>query len=182
MDKYEKQAEDFCKKHDVKITKTFNYYGPYFEEETTKRDIWTITIERHGKTPFTFNFGNSIMESNLQGKRDFLRSYGIFTKKLLDLKWPAKRRMYGEWNGFTYQELAETFNWPPSQKHIEPSDYSILATLTKYDPESFEFFCSEYGYSEDGITAERTYRAVQKEWREVKRMFGDCIEELNEIN
>lgn len=64
----------------------------------------------------------------------------------------------------------------------KPTDYDILACLTKYDPGFFEDFCSEYGYNEDSRTAERTFLAVIKEWKETSRMFGDLLEELQEIN
>lgn len=62
-----------------------------------------------------------------------------------------------------------------------PSFYDILATLTKYDPESFEFFCSNYGYSTDSIKALKTYKAVKREFNGVNRLFSDILEELQEI-
>ncbi len=62
-----------------------------------------------------------------------------------------------------------------------PSMYDILACLTKYDPESFKFFCSEYGYNEDSIKALKTYKAVQREFKGVNRLFADVLEQLQEI-
>ena len=63
----------------------------------------------------------------------------------------------------------------------EPTAYDILACLTKYDPGTFEDFSSDYGYDEDSRKAESTYKAVCKEWRNVERVFGDCLDELREI-
>ena len=63
----------------------------------------------------------------------------------------------------------------------EPTMYDVLACLTKYDPGTFENFCSDYGYDTDSRSAERTYKAVCKEWQAVERLFGDIIEELQEI-
>ena len=64
-----------------------------------------------------------------------------------------------------------------------PSEYSILACLTKYDPESFENFCNEFGYDKYSRTAERTYNAVVKEWQNVCMIWTDDeTEELREIN
>lgn len=63
----------------------------------------------------------------------------------------------------------------------KPSMYDVLACLTKYDPESFENFCSAYGYDTDSRRAEKTYRAVVKEYEAVERLFGDILEELREI-
>jgi hypothetical protein len=62
-----------------------------------------------------------------------------------------------------------------------PTLYSILTCLTKSDPEDFETFCGEFGYSTDSRKALDTYMAVQKEWVEVRGLFGDCLEELMEI-
>lgn len=63
----------------------------------------------------------------------------------------------------------------------EPTMYDVLACLNKYDVGSFEDFCGEFGYSEDSRTAERTYKAVCKEYDAVERLFGDIIDELHEI-
>lgn len=81
-------------------------------------------------------------------------------------------------NGKTY-----TFNFGQSiaQGCEEPTLYDILACLQKYDVGSFEDFCSEFGYNEDSRTAERTYKAVCKEFKAVDRLFNDVIEELQEI-
>lgn len=68
-----------------------------------------------------------------------------------------------------------------SKKGEEPNPYDVLACLTKYDPDTFENFCSEFGYDTDSRTAEKTFRAVQKEWGSVQRLFSDVLEELREI-
>lgn len=68
----------------------------------------------------------------------------------------------------------------------EPTMYDVLACLTKYDPYSFEDFCSEYGYEiydrEDKRRYFKIYNSVAKEWKGVDRVLGDVIEELREIN
>lgn len=43
----------------------------------------------------------------------------------------------------------------------------------KYDPGSFENFCSEYGYDTMSDKAEKTYNAVYDEWLNVSRLFND---------
>jgi len=63
----------------------------------------------------------------------------------------------------------------------EPTIYDILTCLQKYDVGSFEDFCGEFGYDTDSRTAERTYKAVCKEFTAVERLFSDIIEELQEI-
>lgn len=63
----------------------------------------------------------------------------------------------------------------------EPTEYDILACLEKYDVGSFEDFCLEFGYDTDSRKAEKTYKAVVKEYNNVMRVFGDVIDELAEI-
>lgn len=56
---------------------------------------------------------------------------------------------------------------------VVPTMYDILTCLTKYDPDSFENFCSEYGYDTMSDKAEKTYNAVYDEWLNVSRLFND---------
>ena len=63
-----------------------------------------------------------------------------------------------------------------------PNEYDVLACLEKYDPGTFEDFCSELGYDEDSRTAERIYIAVIKEYKDLTRIFTEKqMEELSEI-
>lgn len=54
-----------------------------------------------------------------------------------------------------------------------PSAYDVLSCITKSNPETFENFCSVYGYDTDSITALRTYDAVVKEWNLVSYLWTD---------
>ena len=64
-----------------------------------------------------------------------------------------------------------------------PDEYDVLTSLSKFDPGSFENFCSDFGYNTDSRKAERTYKAVKREWEAVKRVFGEgeCLDALREI-
>ncbi len=60
--------------------------------------------------------------------------------------------------------------------------YDVLACLTKYDPGTFENFCSDFGYDTDSRKAEDVYRAVVKEFHSVQKFFAaEEIPELQEI-
>lgn len=60
--------------------------------------------------------------------------------------------------------------------------YNILACLTKYDPGTFENFCSDYGYDVDSRAAEKIYNKVLEEWAGVQKLWTDEeIELLQEI-
>lgn len=76
-----------------------------------------------------------------------------------------------------------TFNFGQSiaAGNTKPAMYDILTCLTKYNPETFENFCSEYGYNTDSINAQKTYKAVKREFNGVNRLFSDILEQLQEI-
>lgn len=67
-------------------------------------------------------------------------------------------------------------------KRIPPTLYDVLSCLTKYNPYTFEDFCSEYGYDIDSRKAYKTFEAVREEWYNVEALFDDVLEELREIN
>ncbi len=65
----------------------------------------------------------------------------------------------------------------------KPRAYDVLACLTKYEPGTFEDFCGEFGYDTDSRRAEKTYKAVMKEWKELTYLYSDKeLEQLAEIN
>lgn len=65
----------------------------------------------------------------------------------------------------------------------QPTAYDVLACMTKYDPGTFENFCSDLGYDEDSRTAEKIYIAVQKEYAQLAKIFTpEQLEEMQEIN
>ena len=69
-----------------------------------------------------------------------------------------------------------------SEGSNEPTLYSVLACLTKYDPETFEDFCENYGYDNDSRKAEKIYKEVVKEFNNMQRLFtSDELELLTII-
>lgn len=110
----------------------------------------------------------------------------------------AKRNRYSVYikNTDTGEVMRVTF-WDSiynREHHLTPTEYDVLACLTKYDPGNYEDFCSEFGYeteteNESGrLTrnpkAYKIWKACCREWEKVKRAFGDgeVLEELREIN
>ena len=62
------------------------------------------------------------------------------------------------------------------------SAYDLLASITKYDPGTFEYFCEAYGYNNDNIRSKKIYNAVCAEWEKVNGFFTDYeLERLREI-
>lgn len=172
MSDYEKQAHDFADKHN--LTMTAQYLGHYprlFDDQATANFL--VTLTRPNRRPMTFEFSASIHDSweyfDENGKYQFKKIPGLPSNLLGKYKpktagrFPAGR--------FTF------FSRIP-----KPSLYSILACLTHYEPGTFENFCGDCGYDEDSRKAFDIYQAVLKEWGQVSALFGDCLEELAEIN
>lgn len=62
----------------------------------------------------------------------------------------------------------------------EPTLYSVLSCLQKYDVGSFEDFCGEFGY-ECTKANERIYKAVVREFENMERLFNEEELELLQI-
>lgn len=69
-----------------------------------------------------------------------------------------------------------------SKKCIAPTAYDVLACLEKHEVGTFDDFCSEFGYDNDSRRAFKTYKAVKREWENIKLLFTtEQIELLQEI-
>lgn len=158
MNEYQKQAKEFCEKTQTVIDVKFLYSGLHFENDKEVRDIYEIMIFRNGqnKKPYIFKFGQSVLYS-----RDYVEKAAL------------QREARGE-------SMASIYKYKKSAVKA-PTEYDILAALTKYDCGTFKDFCSEFGYSDDSIAVQKTYFAVQEEWSNVNRLFNDCLEEIQEI-
>ena len=70
-----------------------------------------------------------------------------------------------------------------SDGKTKPLAYDILSCLQKSEVGSFKDFCGDFGCDEDSIKAEKIYKAVVEEWKNVKILFSDEeIQELQKIN
>lgn len=76
-----------------------------------------------------------------------------------------------------------TFNFGQSIANgsNQPTTYDILACFEKYGYTDFNDFCNHFGYSEDSIKALKTYKAVNREFKAIERIFGDILPQLQEI-
>ena len=163
MNNYEQQAKEFLISTGVDIKTVFKKNDYHFKGDKDKRDIYSVTISK-GSRAFTFDFGQSIAKSRKIRDTKLSHDYSMdgkginCNKRIVDM---AKFRA-----GFPVGHIIEV-------KGSEPTAYDILACLTKYDPNTFEDFCSEFGYSIDSISAMETYKAVKKEWKNVQTIWTD---------
>jgi hypothetical protein len=151
MNDYQKQANDFMAKTGTKFNAELIGHDKYFDDDKYSRDIYKITLERNGKK-YSFHFGQSVANS----------------------KGPEYEKKLNNAQGFMEQVKIK--------KQVKaPSAYDVLSCVTKNDPGTFDDFCSDFGYDTDSRTAEKIYFDVQKEWKEINKMFNDVMDELSEI-
>ena len=69
-----------------------------------------------------------------------------------------------------------------TKEGLKPTEYDILACLSKYEPEeTLNDFMLAYGY-EDEKTAKKIYDEARKEYQGIKELFNDKeLEKLQEI-
>lgn len=177
---YEQQANDFLKSTNTEFSVKFLRNDKYFDDDKESRDIYEVTLMR-GNRSYTFNFGQSLNDSG------FYYTYGI-QKKPIEL---PKHKEYlkdpkkgSELRGYIKTHFQ--FDLMPKDKiHYPepPTAYDVLTCLTKYDPGTFENFCSDYGYDADSREAEKTYKAICDEYKSVCALYSDGeIELLSEIS
>lgn len=177
MSEYEQQAQQFLKDTGAELRIAFHRNGKHFEDDKSTRDIYDITLIR-GNRVYNFYFGQSLNKSiKYQEKHGAKRVYHCDGSSAGSHKY---RYLYPE--KFPKDEKEAKFSEWVIIPREAPTAYDILACLTKYDPGTFEDFCSEFGYDTDSRKADRVYKAVKDEWDNVCKLFSDQeIERLAEI-
>lgn len=173
---YQKQATDFLESAGITFECEFLRHGSmHWDTKGTTRDIYTLVLRRD-RDYIGVEFGNSIVNSGFyytKGKMSvpIERKYLELPKdKIVSM---IKRQDYD----FLNNGKSDVIHYP-----IAPTAYDLLASITKYNPGTFDDFCSEYGYSNDSISAEEAWQAVREEWSDVRSFFTkDELEQLQEI-
>ncbi len=153
---YELQAERFMEKTGTTMTVKLLGNMPHFDDDKESRDVYQVTLKR-GDKKYSFRFGQSIADS----------------KPAID----KAREKFVDYDGSAISSIVAKKKFP----YKAPSAYDVLACVQKYDVGTFEDFCLDFGCDTDSRKAEKTYFAVQKEFQNIERLFGDVMEELQEI-
>ena len=163
---YDIQAEKFLDKTKTEFKTVFLKHDKYFDDDKETRDIYEITLKR-GEREYKFKFGQSITNSG---------RYSIFTGNSV-----IKTNDNNERNRLKQKySLGEG---KINEEQEEPSPYDVLCCLTKYEPGTFENFCSDFGYDTDSRKAEKIYKSVVEEYNNLKVLYSDKeLEEMSEIN
>lgn len=169
---YDQQALDFLATTGAKIEITFSHNGKHFEDDKEERDIYNVILSR-GNRKYKFAFGNSLNDSGFYAKIN-RNKYSIDRKYINDRNLVHIIKRLYNWG---FNPSIDTIHRP-----VAPSEYSILCCLTKHNPETFENFCSDFGYDTDSRKAKKTFKAVSKEWLSVSSLFSyEELEVLREI-
>lgn len=86
----------------------------------------------------------------------------------------GKRLSFDFWASIAQPELN-------SENDLHHAFYCFLSDAVSAK-DSFENFCSEFGYDSDSRTAERIYKACEKSCAKLERIFdGDVYDLINEV-
>lgn len=160
---YDEQAAKFVEQTGLEINKVYKGHYARLGDEVVAQ--FSITFTR-GSRSFTFDFSNSQHESyfaTMGGKR---------------CKNPYKYKFFSEYMKNPVNDSAPDGSLRISKVKTPPDNYSILASLTKYDTGTFENFCGDCCFSTDSISAMDMYLAVQKEYSSLTSLFNDGEMEL----
>lgn len=176
MSMYDRQAQEFVEKTGLAIDKVYQGHRKYFPEDQEQRAVFNITFTK-GQQSFEFEFGQSIQDSY---KMLDVRKSTIGRLRPIS---PNDYRLkgYKEATALGGGDIQGILTLKPQK--TPPSDYAILSTIEKHDPETFEDFCSNYDYNTDSRKAMDVYLKVQKQWSQISRVFTpEELEKLREIN
>lgn len=168
---YLKQAKDFLTHTNTIFKCEFLRNDYYFTGDQSKRDIYLITLSR-GNRQFSFEFGQSIANSI---KFEDKLSKNRYTSDGKSAGPHTLRYLYPE--KFPKNKNDERFNDFKIIKGIEPTEYDVLACLTKYDVGSLEDFISEYGYTENYVK-DHNGKMV---FFDVKELYNKVVNEFNNV-
>ena len=172
---YLKQANYFLLATGTELKVEFLKHDKHFEDDKEARDIYTITLRR-GHRYYSFAFGQSINNSGFYYQYKTGKTKFAIDRKFLEIH-KSKLLFNIRMKDHSFVPGLDILHYP-----ITPSAYDVLACLTKYDPGTFENFCSDFGYSTDSKSAEKIYTAVCDEWKNIQCLYNDIeIELLSEI-
>ena len=200
MTNYEEQANEFLSKTGTEFSAKFLKHDKYFDDDKESRDIYEITLKR-GEREYKFKFGQSINNSGLQlyhqnGERTRHKGFILPDEMRIQFETATNnKKMMGDiLSIYTEKQMAKMKidkwfkdnHFPLSGltfKFENPSAYEVLAALTKYMPDDFEDFCSNYGYDTDSRKAEKIYKDVVDEVKNLMILYNDKeMEMLQEIS
>jgi len=158
---YQKQADNFAKKHGVTLTILGKAYKKHFSDDKEPRFVYSLELSR-GEEFYQFEFGQSLASIKFE-----------------QIKRKVKTAKAYKMEGGFYWENGKPISCET------PTMYDVLACMQKYKLGTFEDFCSDFGYNDLPLSAYtetmKTYKACLAEYNAMERLFSDCMEELQDI-
>lgn len=165
---YDIQAETWAAKHGVTMSATFTGHHKYFPDDADTRDVYRITLTRSDRS-MSFDFGQALNDSRVEDHSDG----------------PYWKRRQRDIDTCKYDPSGNGFNVKaPNRKRIPPTLYNVITCIEKYDPYTFEDWCSSVGYDTDSRKALDTFLACQKQYADFLRLCGGegpMLDEAREI-
>lgn len=170
MNEYEKQANDFLEK--TNSTLKIIYVGHFSRSSDDPTDQYYCTLTNPNGT-YSFEFSQSVINS----KKYYLSE----TKTIF---------YCNEDNNKNYKKISVDYlqRWIKNGRFnildgIKPSNYDVLSCLYVWEFDSFEDFCSEFGYDISLISSAKTYHAIKHQNKNLKKLYSeDEIDMLREIS
>ena len=125
------------------------------------------------KTTIKFSFGEvkmnaRIIDGDAQFPGEDSRFYHHY-KYQISLSYDGRVRK------FTY--MTSYYDWHEGKEELDESDFKHALNCFLSDSyaaqDSFEFFCNEFGYSNDSIKALKIYKACKRDAKKAKFVFAD---------
>lgn len=167
---YNKQATDFLQATGttLQVVETVPQIPAQWDSSHNDRHIsYSVTLKNKNHS-YTFNFWGS--ENDYNTTR-------------LERNSTELRKVLKE-NGQLFSSCA-TNEQIKKKLHdiVTPTAYDILACLSPMYEDTFEDFCSAFGYDTDSRTAEDTYKRCIEQDRQLHKLFThEELEQLAEIN
>ena len=183
---YQEQAEKFLAdtKTTLEVIECVPQTAPLWAKQTPRNGElahgikYSVTL-KNARHAYTFDFWGSIFDAEKVQLAETATRRGNQSREFFKLKDFLKENGVSLLSPYaSSKEIKEKI-----QKIITPGAYDILACLDTYSAcDTFEDFCSSYGYDSDSRTAYDTYNAVQTQTVNLQKLFTHTeLEALNEI-
>lgn len=135
------------------------------------------------KATLNFSFGQVKMSSRLvdgdyQISEDESR-YNHHYRFMVRISYDGKCRYFSYWTSYN--------DWRNAKEELDESDYKNALNCIFWDSyaaqNTFEDFCSEFGYSDDSIKALKTYKECKRNAERLNKLFSglDLLSVQNEL-
>ena len=177
--KYEEQGKKFLEYTEttLSVVECVPQTAPIWAEDGKHGIKYAITL-KNSRYSYTFDYWGSIHDREMLSIAEQVESrLNSSSPQFFQLK------DFLQENGFPIGMTAIGFRAvEKTREAIKPTAYDILACLDVLYSDTFDDFCSDFGYDTDSIKAEKIYKSMQEQDRALRKLFTmDEIDLLNMI-